>query len=97
VECWFKTHPIPHLPGVSTTECQGCGLAVNSGQAMRCRKNGPKIRGLGDVIQRVARATGVAAVVKAIAPGCGCSGRQQRLNEMFPLAADSQAEPERHE
>ncbi len=97
MECWFKSNSIPHLPGVSTTECPGCGLAVNSGQAMRCRANGPKVRGLGDVVQRALKATGVAAVVKAIIPNCGCSARQARLNAMFPLAADPPTEPEHHE
>lgn len=96
MECWFKTNPIPKLPGIETTECPGCGLAVNTGQMLRCRKNGPKIRGLGDVVQRVARATGVAAVVKAIIPNCGCLARQAKLNEVFPLGDGSLIEPERH-
>lgn len=97
MECWFKTHPIPRLPGVSTTECPGCGRDVNSGDAMRCRVNGPKIRGLGDVVQRVMKATGVSAVVKAVAPGCGCSARQERLNKAFPFAGGNPDGEERRE
>lgn len=39
--CWFKSNPLPHLPGHSTMRCPGCGRDVNSGQALRCRVNGP--------------------------------------------------------
>lgn len=43
-------------------------------------------RGLGDIVHTVARATGVAAVVEAVAPDCGCQKRREALNERFPKA-----------
>jgi len=43
-------------------------------------------RGLGDVVAKVAQATGVAAVVKAVAgEGCGCSQRRAALNRAVPF------------
>jgi len=43
-------------------------------------------RGLGDVVAKVAQATGVAAVVKAVAgDGCGCGGRRAALNRAVPF------------
>ena len=53
-------------------DCLGCG-----------RYEGPS-RGLGDDLARVAKATGVAAVVKAVMPNCGCAERQAALNAQFP-------------
>ena len=50
------------------------------------RYDGPA-RGLGDVVHSVARATGVAAVVHAVAPDCGCAERRKSLNERFPAQA----------
>jgi len=47
--------------------------------------SGPS-RGLGDVVAKVAQATGVAAVVKRVAgDGCGCSGRRAALNRAMPF------------
>ena len=43
-------------------------------------------RGLGDVVAKVAQATGVAAVVKAVAgDGCGCGRRRAALNRAVPF------------
>lgn len=46
-------------------------------------------RGAGDVVERVARATGVKRLVKAVeaATGkpCGCSARQASLNRAIPF------------
>jgi hypothetical protein len=43
-------------------------------------------RGLGDVVAKVAQATGVAAVVKAVAgEGCGCGQRRAALNRAVPF------------
>jgi hypothetical protein len=51
-----------------------------------------KSRGLGDTIAKVTRATGVDKVVKATAKvlgtGCGCSGRQKKLNDAVPYVGD---------
>ena len=41
--------------------------------------------GLGDAVEAVAQVTGVAAVVKAVKPDCGCSGRKAKLNDKFPF------------
>lgn len=49
------------------------------------RYDGPA-RGLGDIVHTVAQVTGVAAVVHAVAPDCGCEQRRQALNERFPKA-----------
>ena len=43
-------------------------------------------RGLGDAVAKVAQATGVAAVVKAVAgDGCGCGKRRAALNRKVPF------------
>lgn len=43
-------------------------------------------RGLGDVVAKVAQATGVAAVVKTVAgDGCGCGKRRAALNRAVPF------------
>lgn len=50
----------------------------------------PKIesRGLGDTIAKITTATGIKKVVDTIAEAtgtdCGCSARQEKLNEIFP-------------
>jgi hypothetical protein len=45
------------------------------------------MEGLGDLVAKVTEATGIKAVVEAVAPqgGCGCAQRQQKLNQMFPF------------
>jgi hypothetical protein len=43
-------------------------------------------RGLGDVVAKVAQATGVAAAVKAVVgEGCGCGKRRAALNRAVPF------------
>jgi hypothetical protein len=49
---------------------------------------GDKPRGLGDVIATVTHYTGIAAVVKAINPDCGCSKRQEFLNKKLPFGGN---------
>lgn len=53
------------------------------------------MEGLGDLVAKVTEATGIKAVVEAIAPngGCGCAQRQAKLNEMFPFGNEKQEEP----
>jgi len=47
-----------------------------------------KSKGLGDTIDKVTEATGIKAVVKAVAgDDCGCQERKDKLNEMFPYAS----------
>jgi len=45
-------------------------------------------RGLGDTIAKITEATGIKKVVDTIAEAtgtdCGCSARQEKLNEIFP-------------
>jgi hypothetical protein len=44
------------------------------------------MRGLGDVVEHVAKVTGVAAAVKAVAgDDCGCAARRDALNRVFPF------------
>ena len=43
-------------------------------------------RGAGDVVAAITVATGIAAVVKAVAGNdCGCAQRQQMLNDKIPF------------
>jgi hypothetical protein len=47
-------------------------------------------RGLGDVIAKVTHATGIDRLVKRVAKGgCGCKGRQKKLNELVPFGGES--------
>jgi len=47
-----------------------------------------KSRGLGDTIEKVTKATGIKKAVdtvsKATGKPCGCKGRRDTLNRMFP-------------
>ena len=44
-----------------------------------------KAKGLGDTVENVLEATGIAAVVKFIAgEDCGCNERKEKLNQRFP-------------
>ena len=43
-----------------------------------------KSKGFGDTVEKFTTATGIKAVVKAIAPDCGCEERKEKLNKMFP-------------
>ena len=44
-----------------------------------------KPAGLGDVVEKVTKATGIKKVVKAITDGCGCEERRVRWNQMFSM------------
>ncbi len=45
-------------------------------------------RGLGDTIEKFTEATGLKNIVekgsKALGKDCGCAGRRDKLNELFP-------------
>jgi hypothetical protein len=47
-----------------------------------------KSKGLGDSIEKVTKATGIKTVVDIVSEGlnipCGCQGRKDALNKMFP-------------
>jgi hypothetical protein len=59
---------LPRLPAVSE-RCDGCDKYA-----------GPA-RGLGDVVKKVADATGVSKVAPK---GCGCQRRREALNRILP-------------
>lgn len=41
--------------------------------------------GLGDVVEKVTKATGIKKVVKAITNDCGCDERKKRWNAKYPM------------
>jgi len=47
-----------------------------------------KSRGLGDTIEKITMATGIKKVVDAVSKAtdtpCGCEGRKEKLNILFP-------------
>jgi hypothetical protein len=51
----------------------------------------PRMRGLGDVVDIITTATGIKSMVKVVSKAlgvpCGCEGRRQALNQIFPFAA----------
>ena len=49
------------------------------------------MKGLGDVVEKVAKATGIAAAVKSVAgDNCGCAARRERLNQMYDFRTKEQ-------
>ena len=53
----------------------------------RKNKSKKKSKGLGDTIEKITEATGIKAVVKAVAgEDCGCEERKAWLNKRFPYA-----------
>jgi hypothetical protein len=63
-----------------------CGGIVIGTCCARCDQYKGPPRGLGDVVHKVAQATGVAAVVKKVAgEDCGCAGRRAALNRVVPF------------
>lgn len=56
---------------------------------MSTKSTSPKDKGFGDTLARIFTATGVKAVVEAVAgTDCGCSKRQETLNELLPYKKD---------
>jgi len=65
----------PRLAGEATEE--RCGACVEY--------RGP-LRGFGDAVAAVTKATGIDAIVKAtVGDDCGCAKRRETLNQKFPL------------
>jgi hypothetical protein len=60
------------------------GLRAGTKRCAACPHYEGPLRGLGDVVHAVATVTGVAAVVKTVAPDCGCQKRREKLNRQFP-------------
>lgn len=51
----------------------------------KTRRTQPKAQGLGDTVENVLEATGIAKVAKFLmGEDCGCDARKAKLNEMFP-------------
>lgn len=53
----------------------------------------PKIRGLGDVVAAVTKATGIERVVEAVSKKtgipCGCKKRREALNKLVPFGSNA--------
>jgi hypothetical protein len=45
------------------------------------------MEGLGDVVEVIAKSTGVTKIVERVTKGkdCGCNARKQKLNKLFPF------------
>jgi hypothetical protein len=79
--------------GGESVHCDSCNKLRTIGKIARCRHAGPRIEGLGDVVAKVTRATGIAAAVEFVTGGeCGCPHRQAALNRMFPIGQESTPE-----
>lgn len=65
------------------------GARPSAGVCRVCEHYDGPARGLGDVVERAARLTGVKRVVKAVeaATGrkCGCAARRESLNRRIPF------------
>jgi len=82
------------LPQVGEVlQCDHCHKPRLRADVLRCRKNGPRIEGLGDLVEIATRVTGIKAVVKAIAPDCDCPGKHLRWNQKFPIGAGPESDP----
>ena len=50
--------------------------------------NNMKSKGLGDSIEKITKATGIKTMVDTVSEGlnipCGCQGRKDALNKIFP-------------
>lgn len=68
------------------------GATPSAGICRQCEHYDGPDRGLGDTIHRVAKATGVATVVKRVTGGdCGCQRRRASLNDSVPFTNEAQA------
>lgn len=67
-----------------------CSLGLFGGSPTRmscasCMSYSGNIRGLGDIVAKVAQVTGIAAVAKR--SGCNCGARRKKLNEILDLGS----------
>ena len=65
------------------------GERPSAGICRACEHYDGPSRGLGDTVHRLAKATGVARVVKSVVGECGCQKRREALNDAFPAASDN--------
>ena len=77
----------------STTGSEKTGPIIQTETLTKSKKRGRpkgsknKSKGLGDSIEKFTEATGIKAVVKAIAgEDCGCDERRDKLNKIFPYS-----------
>lgn len=80
------------------------GGRPSAGTCARCDQYAGEARGLGDVVQAVATATGIKAGVEALAKAtgreCGCARRRDKLNQLVPFRREDdgvQSDPPRAE
>lgn len=64
------------------------GGSPSSDFCSSCRMYRGTLRGLGDVVSNVSKATGIDRVVDAVAGGkdCGCGKRRAKLNKVLPFS-----------
>lgn len=68
-----------------------CRRQIAAGECDECKYGetvvAHRVRGLGDAVEVVTRATGIKAVVEKVTGGCGgCGKRRDQLNELVPFA-----------
>ena len=80
------------------------GGRPSAGTCARCDQYAGEARGLGDVVEAVAAATGIKAGVEALAKAtgreCGCARRRDKLNQLVPFRRQDdgvQSDPPRAE
>jgi hypothetical protein len=71
--------------GPASMTCERCGRFVKRLGHVQAACRNPRIEGLGDVLEIVLRWLGIARVVKAVKPNCGCDKRQRRWNRWWPF------------
>lgn len=63
------------------------GDSPSDGVCRICDRYDGPARGAGDVVHSIAKATGIATIVRKVSGGdCGCSKRRAALNAAIPLA-----------
>lgn len=59
-------------------------VSVKPKRTYKKRTPKKKMTGLGDTVEKIAKVTGVKAIVEAVTDDCGCEDRKKKLNAMFP-------------
>ena len=72
---------------------RGCSLGLfggrpSAGVCARCDRYDGPVRGLGDVVEAVTKATDIKRMVQATVKGCNCGERRARLNRAVPFRQD---------
>lgn len=63
------------------------GDSPSDGVCRICDRYDGPARGAGDVVHSIAKATGIATIVRRVSGGdCGCAKRRAALNAALPLA-----------